>query len=60
VKISNVNRYTKYTCDSIKGSQDLHSVKFVGVGDVKKFTRKNSKYMIEFMIGIPIIKDKND
>jgi hypothetical protein len=37
--MSNVSRQIKYTCDSIKGNQNLHSINSVGVGDIIKLLK---------------------
>jgi hypothetical protein len=37
--MSNVNRQIKYTCDSIKGNQNLHSINSIGVGDIIKLLK---------------------
>ncbi len=40
MRTSNVNHQTMYTCDSIKGCRNLHSIKFIDVGDVNKLLKR--------------------
>jgi hypothetical protein len=37
-----------YTYDSIKGTQDIHFVKFVNIGDVNKLLKKELAYFCCF------------
>ncbi len=41
VKTVDVDRQTKYTYDSMKGTQDLHCVKCVNIHDVNKMLKKD-------------------
>jgi hypothetical protein len=36
-KTTNVDHHTKYICDYVKGSRDLHCVKFVNIQNVEKW-----------------------
>jgi hypothetical protein len=41
VKNVDVDRQTNYTCDSMKGTRDLHCVKFIKICDVNKMLKKD-------------------
>lgn len=38
---NDVNKVNEYTCEAIKVTKDLHSIRLVGVMDVNKFMKKN-------------------
>jgi hypothetical protein len=42
VNTIDVDHQTKYTCDSMKGSWDLHRVKSISICDVNKMLKKDS------------------
>jgi hypothetical protein len=41
VKKLDVDLHTTYTCDTTKGSQNIHLVRFVGNNDVNKLLKKD-------------------
>jgi hypothetical protein len=41
VKIVDVDHQTKYIYDYVKGTQDLHCVKYVNIHDVNKMLKKD-------------------
>jgi hypothetical protein len=50
VKPNDVDRVNQYDCEPIKGIQDLHSIKFVGVMDVNKIMKKNLSCFYYFCV----------
>ena len=50
MKFDDVDRVNRYACEPIKGSQDLHSIRFVGVMDVNKIMKKSLSCFCYFCV----------
>lgn len=50
-----VDRVTKHTCDTIKGTREVHIVRFVGVMDVNKLLKKDLGLFLLLLFGFYIL-----
>lgn len=51
VKLDDIDRAIKYIVKTIKGTRDLHSIKFVGAKDVNKLMKKSLSSFLLLMCG---------
>ncbi len=51
VKLDDIDKVNEYSCETIKGTKELHSIRSVGVMDVNKFMKKSLSCFYCFYVG---------
>jgi hypothetical protein len=50
VKPDDVDMVNEYTCEAIKGTKDLHSIRSMGVMDLNKLMKKSLSCLCSFYV----------
>ncbi len=50
MKPDDVDKVNEYTCEAIKGTKDLHSIRSMGVMDLNKLMKKSLSCLCSFYV----------